>query len=137
MFIEETECVVGHHVQRVLVALVLPILLGVRGVRALEFLMRVEVLVVELDPLTVTPQVGRVEVVRELLIEVAEEVVEPLEARLPKRLAPAEAPLSDGAGHVARVLQHSPDRVCAGVEWHLSQLIRVRVAPYLEVVPDL
>ncbi len=137
LLLQEAERVVRHHVERVLVALILAILLGVGGIVAFEALVRGEVLVVELDALSVPPQVGRVVVVRELLVEVSEEVVEALIVRLPQGLAASESPLADRRGDVAGVLEHGPDRIRAGIERHLAELVGIGVAADLEVVADL
>ena len=60
--------------------------------------MGVEVLVVQVDPLPIPPQVCRVVVVGQLLIQVPEEVVEALMVRLADRTAPAEGSLKTPLG---------------------------------------
>ncbi len=137
VLLEEAQGVVRHHVERVLAPLILPVLRGVGRIVAVEPLVRAEVLVGELDALSVPPQVGRVEVVRELLVQIPEEVVEALVAGLPQRATAAQAPLPDRARCVARLPQQRADRERARVEGHLTQLLRVGIAADLEVVADL
>jgi hypothetical protein len=76
--------------------------------------------IAEDDLLRVAPEVFGVVGVGDALAEVAEEMVEPHLVRFAGRAGPAEAPLADGGGGVARFFQDVTEGDGAGREGELA-----------------